>query len=135
MVDTWIVVADGSQCRIFGSDVVLTSLSPVRAWKNTLHQAEHRGHSAKGHDSEHHALESRFAAEVGDAITRAVQSREARDVVLVAPKRFLGELLGALPKSTLAHVTARIAKDWVSSEPHDLAKRLREALADNHDAH
>lgn len=135
MVETWVVVADGSQCRIFSSDVALTALAPVRAWKNTLHAGEHRGHSAKGHDSEHNVVEARFAAEIGDALTRAVQSREARDLVLVAPKRFLGELLASLPKPTAAHVTARVAKDWVASEPHDLAKRLRDALAENHDAH
>jgi protein required for attachment to host cells len=135
MLDTWVVVADGSGCRIFSSDASLAELSPVKTLKNKHHGSEHRGHSAKGHDSAHHATESKFAADLGDEITRAVQSHAVRDVLLVAPKRFLGDLLGALPKATAEHVTGRVPKDLTTIEPHQLAERLRAALAENHDQH
>lgn len=135
MGDTWVVVADGSGCRIFSSDASLTELKAVKSLKNKHHGSEHRGHSAKGHDSEHHAIESKFAAEIGEEVTRAVQSHTIRDVLLVAPKRFLGDLLAALPKSTTDHVTGKVAKDLTSIEPHELAQRLRDALAENHDLH
>ena len=67
------------------------------------------------------------------ASARAVQARATRDVLLVAPKRFLGDLLASLPKSTAERVTARVPKDLTAIEPHELAQRLRDALADNHD--
>jgi protein required for attachment to host cells len=135
MVDTWVVVADGSGCRIFSSDASLTKLVAVKELKNKHHGSEHRGHSAKGHDSVHHATEAKFAGDIGDEITRAVQAHEVRDVLLVAPKRFLGDLLGSLPKPTADHVTAKVPKDFTTVEPHALAQRLRDALAENHDLH
>lgn len=135
MSDTWVVVADGSGCRIFSSDASLAALTAVKSLKNKHHGGEHRGHSAKGHDSEHHAIEAKFAAELGEEITRAVQGHAIRDVLLVAPKRFLGDLLAALPKATAQHVTGKVAKDLTSIEPHELATRLRAALAENHDLH
>lgn len=135
MVDTWVVVADGSHCRIFSSDAALTSLTPVKELKNKHHGGEHRGHSAKGHDSGHHAIEAKFAADLAGEITQAVQSHAARDVLIVAPKRFLGDLLAALPKPTADRVTGRVPKDLTTIEPNALAERLRDALAENHDLH
>lgn len=135
MVETWVVVADGGSCRIFGSDSALSSLAPVKTLKNKHHVGEHRGVAARGHDSAHHAIETKFAAELADEITHAIQSKQARDILLVAPKRFLGDLLGALPKSAADRVTGRVPKDLTATPPHDLAERLREALSENHDLH
>ena len=135
MGDTWVVVADGSGCRIFSSDASLAELKAVKSLKNKHHGSEHRGHSAKGHDSVHHAIEAKFAADLAEEITRAVQAHTAIDVLLVAPRRFLGDLLAALPRSTTDHVTGKVAKDLTSVEPHELAERLRDALAENHDLH
>jgi protein required for attachment to host cells len=135
MLDTWVVVADGGGCRIFSSDVSLTELSAVKELKNEFHGSEHRGHSAKGHDSAHRDTESMFAAEVGSEITRAVDAHEVRDILLVAPSRFLGDVLTSLPKATAERITGKVHKDLTSVAPHDLAPRLREALAENHDLH
>ena len=135
MLDTWVVVADGGGCRIFSSDVALTELTAVKELKNEFHGGEHRGHSAKGHDSAHREIESKFATEIGSEITRAVAAHEVHDILLVAPSRFLGDLLRSLPKATEDHVTGKIHKDFSSVSAHDLAPRLREALAENHDLH
>jgi protein required for attachment to host cells len=135
MLDTWVVVADGAGCRIFSSDASLAELKPVKEMKNKHHTGEHRGHSAKGHDSAHRATESKFAAEVGSEITRAVGAHEVRDILLVAPNRILGDLLTSLPKATADHVTGKVHKDFTKVEPHALAQRLREALAESHDLH
>ena len=80
---------------LFG--IELAELTAVKQLKNKHHGGEHRGHSAKGHDSEHHATETKFATEIGEEVTRAVQSHAVRDIVLVAPKRFLGDLLDREP--------------------------------------
>ena len=135
MVDTWVVVADGSRCRIFASDASLAELQPVKELQNKHHVGDHRGHPNRGHDSAHHGIESKFAAEIGAELTQAVQSHAVRDLLLVAPSRFLGDLLAALPKATAGHVTGRLAKDYTAFEIHELARRLREALVDNHDLH
>ena len=135
MIDTWIVVADGSHCRIFSSDAEMAELTAVKEMRNQHHTGEHRGHSAKGHDSEHHAEEAKFAADVGAEITRAVGAHEVRDVLLVAPSRLLGDLMASLSKPTAAHVTGKIHKNFVTVERHELARRLRDALAESHDAH
>lgn len=135
MVETWVVVADGSGCRIFASDVAIQALEPVRELRNDFHANDHRGHAARGHDSAHRETESKFAGEIADAIGRAVESRAARDVLLVAPSRFLGDLLAALSETAARQVTARVAKDLTAVPAHELARRLREALADNHELH
>jgi protein required for attachment to host cells len=135
MLDTWVVVADGAGCRIFSSDASLAELTIVKEMKNQHHTGEHRGHSAKGHDSTHRATESKFAADVGSEITRAIGAHEVRDVLLVAPSRFQGDLLASLPKSAADHVTGKVHKDFTTIEPHALAQRLRDALAESHDLH
>lgn len=135
MLDTWVVVADGGGCRIFSSDASLAELTVVKVMKNKHHTGEHRGHSAKGHDSAHRATESKFAAEVGSEISRAIGAHEVHDVLLVAPSRFQGDLLASLPKSTADRVTGKVHKDFTTVEPHALAERLRDALAENHELH
>lgn len=135
MVETWVVVADGSRCRIFASDASLAELEPVEELRNGHHVGGHRGRPNEGHDSANHGIESKFAADVAAVLTRAVQANAVRDLLLVAPSRFLGDLLASLPKSTSSHVTGRIAKDYTAVEIHELSRRLREVLADNHDLH
>src|SRR5690606_27593618 len=100
MVETWVVVADGSRCRIFASDASLAELEPVEELRNGHHVGGHRGRPNEGHDSANHGIESKFAADVAAVLTRAVQANAVRDLLLVAPSRFLGDLLASLPKST-----------------------------------
>jgi protein required for attachment to host cells len=107
----------------------------VKELKNHHHAGQHRGHPDRGHDSGHHAEEAKFAVELGAEISRAVGAHEVRDVVLVAPSKFLSELTGALPKSAAAHVTGKVQKDFAAYERHDLARRVKAALADSHDTH
>lgn len=135
MVDTWVVVADGSRARIFSTDAEMAELTEVKELKNKHHAGQHRHHSDHGHDSAHHAEEAKFAADLGAEVVRAVQAHEVRDVVLVAPARFMGDLTGALPAPVAAHVTGKVHKDLVDTERHELARRLRTALGESHDAH
>lgn len=135
MTDTWIVVADGAHARIFASDAEMADFTPVKELKNHHHAPQHRRHPAAGHDGAHHHEEAKFAADVATEIGRAVQAHEVRDVVLVAPARFMGDLTTALPKPVAGHVTGKVQKDYAALERHELAKRVREALAENHERH
>ena len=135
MTDTWIVVADGARARFFSSDAEMAEFAEVKELKNHHHAPAHRRHPAEGHDGAHHHEEAKFAAEVAAEIGRAVHAHEVRDVVLVAPARFLGDLTGALPKPVAAHVTGTVQKDLAALERHELATRVREALAGNQHRH
>lgn len=135
MIDTWVVVADGSHARIFSTDATLGELTAVQEIKNKHHAGEHRHHPDRGPDSGHSAEEMKFAEEIAAEVARAVGAHEVRDVVLVAPAKFLAHLAGALPKSAASHVTAKVGKDLTKVERHALAVRLKETLADSHDAH
>lgn len=129
MTDTWVVVADGSGARLFGTDPTFEELTPVKELKNAGHPRHH-----SGADSGHHAEETLFAKEIGAELTRAVQAHEVKSLVLVAPARFMGDLTASLSASVSTHVSGKVNKDFMDVERHDLAKRLRAALAENHEA-
>lgn len=135
MIDTWIVVADGSRASFYTTDSEMAELSADGGLTNRHHAGAHRSHSAEGHDSAHHTEESRFAAEIAGEIARRVSAHEVRDVVLVAPVRFLGDLTAALPKTAASHVTATLGRDLTKVERHALSKRLRAAFAEHHETH
>lgn len=134
MVDTWVVIADGSHARLFSTDAEMNELTDVRELKNHQHAAEHRRRDAGGG---HHLEETKFAHEIAQVLAAAVTAHEVRDLVLVAPPRFLGDLEAALPKGAAAHVTARVTKDLTKLERHELGRRVKAALAGQHieDAH
>lgn len=126
MVDTWVVVADGSTARIFSTDAEMAELTEVKELSNKHHAPEHRRRDAGGG---HHAEETRFAQDLAQLISAAVTAREVRDVVLVAPARFLGDLEGSMPRNALAHVTAKVGRDFTRYERHELGRRVKAALA------
>ncbi|MCB9666359.1 MAG: host attachment protein, partial [Alphaproteobacteria bacterium] len=53
-----------------------------------------------------------------------------RDLVLVAPPHFLGDLRGALSGVVAGKVNATVAKELTDVPDHALSERLRAALAD-----
>lgn len=129
MIDTWIVVADGGSARIFSGPADLSKLGLVLERKNGHHHPDHHADPEKGDGSEHHRKEIAFAEDLGREVVSAVGSHEVRSVVLVAPPRFITDLVASLPASTVGHITAKIGKDYTKVKPHDLANRVKQALA------
>lgn len=130
MIDRWVIVADGGQARFFATDAEMLDLVPEREVKNR-HHSSHRGRLDEG--SAHHAEEAAFAKELAHILTHAVQAQQVRELVLVAPAKFLGDLHAAIPATVTKHVAAQINKDFTKLERHELAKRVRSALVDHLD--
>ena len=128
MIDTWVVVADGSHAHFYSTDAEMLEFESAREEKNKNHSGSHRGRQDEG--AAHHSEEAAFAKDLANIVAHAVNAHEVQDVVLVAPAKFLSELHGALPASVAKHVKAKLNKDFTKLERHELAKRVKSALAE-----
>lgn len=130
--DTWVVVADGGGARIFRTDAEMLEITRIEQLGNDHSAGTHRHREQGGTDSAHHAAEKKFAHELAQKLTQYANQHRFRDLVLVAPPHFLGDLRNDLPKSVAAHVTASLPKDLASEPDHQLAPHLRKLLAGQH---
>jgi protein required for attachment to host cells len=74
---------------------------------------------------DYHKLEKhRFMATLATALDPACSRREFDDLVLVAPRRSLGELRGLLSKRVQARVREEVAKDLTNEPVGRLQRRL-----------
>ncbi len=141
-VKTLIVVADGSRARFFRpeagrlvsagpSDLVapqsrqrprtLASDSPGRSFSSARSGARH----ALEPHQDHHKLEKhRFMTVVAAALDAAHANREFDELVLVAPRRSLGELRGLLPAAVRGRIREEVAKDLTNEPVSRLQQRL-----------
>ena len=116
---TWIVVADGARARFFCENDDRTGLLPALA--TDLVDPDVHGHStdlkgdrpgrafSSGGGGMRHAVEPKhdyhkfekhkFATEVANMLDQACQARQFDRLLLVAPKRTLGELRTLLSKA------------------------------------
>ena len=143
-IKTWIVVADGARARFFRPDEETAKLVPAGVPDLVAPQSRQRPRDLKSdkpgrsysssrsgvrhafeppHD--YHKLEKhRFMATLATTLDTACSRREFDDLVLVAPRRSLGELRGLLSKRVQGRVREEVAKD-LTKEP---AGRLRQRL-------
>lgn len=141
---TWIVVADGARARFFEPSVDGRKLVPARPADMVM--PESRGHerdlksdkpgrvfsSARGgvrhaleppHD--YHKLEKhRFLASVAEVLDAACAQGEFDGLILVAPRRSLGEFRTLLSERVQRSVVREIAKELTSVTPAVLWDRL-----------
>ncbi|MBL6615231.1 MAG: host attachment protein [Reyranella sp.] len=140
---TWVVVADGARARFFRPDGETSKLVPTlgdlvapqsRQRPRDL-KSDKPGRSFSSSRSgmrhafepphDYHKLEKhRFMALIADALDEACQRRDFDDLILVAPRRSLGELRGLLSKRVQGRLRQEVAKD-LTNEP---ASRLRRHL-------
>src|SRR3954447_9897154 len=86
-----------------------------------------RGGFEPAHDP--HKLEKHnFTARLAQTLDKACSARQFDRVVLVAPKRRLGELRPLLSPRVKKPVSHEVAKDLTASTPTSLPKALAEAL-------
>ena len=144
---TWIVVADGTRARFFGpsedagkfvsvrsADMVslqsrqperdLKSDKPGRSYSSSRSGVRH----ALEPPHDYHKLEKhRFTALLADALDAACERQEFDQLVLVAPRRSLGELRTLISK----RVRQEIAKDLTAETPAGLWKHLATLVRPN----
>lgn len=142
---TWIVVADGARARFFTpSDdarklVSMRSadmVAPASRQKASELKSDKPGRSySSARSGMRHALEPphdyqklekhRFTAQLADALDAACKQRAYDELVVVAPRRSLGELRTLLSKRVTARLRLEIAKDLTNDTMTAIWKRIR----------
>lgn len=146
--NTWIVVADGARARFLKPDAGTAKLVPAGPADLASPQSRQRTRDLKSdrpgrsfsasrsgvrhafeppHD--YHKLEKhRFMAALAEVLDDACGRRAFDDLILVAPRRSLGELRGLLSKRVQGSVRQEVAKDLASDPPGRLHRRLAPLL-------
>jgi protein required for attachment to host cells len=139
----WIVVADGARARFFTLDHERPGLATagipdlvsaeVHGHERDL-KSDHPGRSfASARSGVRHAIEPRhdfhksekhkFSAELAEFLEHARRKRQFEALVLVAPRRSLGELRGLLSEGVRASLRDEVPKDLTK---HSLAGLWRQ---------
>ena len=136
--EVWVVVADGAKARFYGINEDISGLRPVGRSIASSGAAKLRSQELKSdrpgrsvsssrtglrhaiepkHD--HHKMEKhRFTQAVSRHLERALNRQSFDDLVIVAPRRSLGELRGLLSDQVKARVQAELAKE-LTHQPVD----------------
>ena len=141
---TWILVADGARGRFFRPNEELKKLVSVGPADMVAPQSRERPRDLKsdkpgrGYSSarggvrhafepphDYHKLEKhRFMTVLAEALDDACERREFDDLIVVAPRRSLGELRGLLSKRVQQRIRREVAKDLTNEPASRLWRRL-----------
>jgi protein required for attachment to host cells len=143
--EVWVVVADGATARFYATNDDISALRPVGPTIAVSPAAKLRSRELKSdrpgrsvsssrtglrhaiepkHD--HHKMEKhRFTQALSRHLERALNRQAYDDLVIVAPRRSLGEMRSLLPDQVRARVQAEVGKD-LTRQPADM---VWEALA------
>jgi protein required for attachment to host cells len=147
-IRTWIVVADGARARFFtesddGAKLVAARLADMIAPMNRRPardlKSDKPGRSYSSSRSgvrhalepphDYHKLEKhRFTAAVADVLRDGSESGAFDRLVVVAPRRSLGELRSLLSGRVKKQIDREIAKDLTGEPPSRLWRRLQPIL-------
>ncbi len=140
---TWILVADRARARLFSVGRGAPHLIEIADFVNPEartpgHEREYappprvhdrvgeNRHAIEAHTSPREKAALQFAAMLGSHLKHAHDERRYRELVLIAPPRFLGALNAALGARLGEAVLLRISKNLTRSP----AGEIREALPD-----
>lgn len=139
MSQTWVLVADACDARIFsyekgGELALIEELShPESRLKGAAvasdrpghYQSKGTGHGAfvAGSDPKEYEGE-RFAHQLAEYLDEGRRHNKYADLILVAAPHFHGVLNKSLNKHVKEMVTQAIEKDYAKVKEHDLAERL-----------
>lgn len=141
---TLVVVADGARARFFMANEDGKGFISARTADMVAPESRSRSRDLKsdkpgrGYSSsrggmrhalepphDYHKLEKhRFTADLVEALDEACGKREFDRLVLVAPRRSLGELRSLLPVRVQSRVTREVPKDLTNETPAALWRRL-----------
>lgn len=145
---TWILVADGARGRFFCPNVETKELISVGPADMVAPQSRQRPRDLKSdkpgrsysssrggvrhafepaHD--YHKLEKhRFMAALAERLDEACEKRQFDDLILVAPRRSLGELRSLLSRRVQGRVRQEVPKDLTNESGSRLWRRLAPIL-------
>lgn len=141
MSSIWILVADRARARLYALDDDEGRLLHIGEFSNPEGRMKARDlrsdrpptvHDRFGHGR--HAIEpnttpedkaaERFAARLRDALALGLARHLCRNLVLIAPPRFLGMLNGALGRKLRASVLLEVAKEMTGADDRRLLSQL-----------
>ena len=142
---TWIVVADGARARFFVASDDGRKLASVRRVDMVAPASRGRTRDlerdrpgrayASSRSGTRHALEPahdphklakhRFAAELAQVLDSACSRRDFDQIVLVAPRRSLGELRDLMTARVRRCIAREVAKDLTNETASGLWRRLK----------
>ncbi len=149
MADIWILVADRARARLFSLDEGAARLNEIEDFVNTAaripgHEREHAPpprvhdrlgegrHAIEAHTSPREKAALQFAAMLGSRLKHAHDEQRYRDLVLIAPPRFLGALNTALGARLGEAVLLRVSKNLTRSPPNEIREVLPRRLFKRH---
>lgn len=131
---TWILVADSAKARLFAMEKdrslieIEDFLNPDGRGREPAQDRPPRTHDRFG--SARHAIEPRttaeeksdeiFARELEAALERGRAGHRYRDLILIAPPRFLGALKAALGEHVRTSVVAELPKDLTHADTAEI---------------
>jgi protein required for attachment to host cells len=144
MTDIWILVADRARARLFSLSKGASRMIEIEDFVNPEartpgHELEHAPpprvhdrigegrHAIEAHISPREKAALQFATMLGSHLKHAYDEQRYRDLVLIAPPRFLGALNAALGVRLGETVLLRVSKN-LTRRP---ANQIREALPRN----
>ena len=135
----WIVVANGSRARVLQRMRPGEPLTEVKDWvspstRQQLHNFEgkHRHSGIRGRAGLAEPTEPKdherdvFALDICRWLTHALHTQQVARIALIAPNRFLGELVHHAQGQLEKHVCAKHALDLTDLPLPPLAQRLHE---------
>ena len=143
---TWILVADGSQARLFRSDGPGRGVAPLSddlltgcnlpgreimsdRPGRTFDSAGQGRHAMEPRTDPREVEKRRFAHTLAAMLEDRLNQGRFDRLVLVAPPRALGQLRGELSKSVRDKISAELAKDLTHTPPHELSEHLGRIMA------
>lgn len=144
----WVVVTDGAQARFLRPNPRATELLPAgppdmssadaktcsvdlksdRPGRSFSSSRGGQRHAIEPkHD--HHKLEKhKLSAAVVDVLDHACSKRDCEDLIIVAPRRSIGEIRTLLPERVRNCLRDEIAKDLTKAAPDELLARVKPAI-------
>jgi len=138
MSQTWVVVAESSRAKIFELDQEDRSLTELVGFAHTPSRAHARqlnsdmpGHSRHGKSSHQlgqeaskHQQSAAFARTLGEHLESARHKQQFKQLIVMSPPGFLGELRKKMSHETNKSVVSEIDKNLVRHKLNDIQAHI-----------
>ena len=136
---TWVMVANGSECKIFAAQLnqlqLLKGFYSENARSHSINLGTERpGRVHESSSSVRHAIEPKigpqakeknnFSHLIADYLNDSVNIKKFKHLILVASPEFLGKVRKYLSKPAAAIVTKEINKDLVDAKEGEILKYI-----------
>lgn len=139
----WVVVCDGAKALIFENigDTDIPNFKTREVHEQDTAKTHERGTDAPGRVHEsigtarsaveqtdwHDLAEREFLTRLAKRLEKAVEAKETKSIIVVAPPRALGMLREAYPAQLKPAIREEVAKDYVKMPVPEIEKHLTAA--------